>query len=336
MSPFDADRTIAGLDDDGLVWEMLSGGEDLAPTYQPLLDLALGYQIRKGQLAADEPARVALVTTDNVSALSALSGALTAGILRINGRPARDNEPDYFRAIFITSSTLAATPPDYSDAIGMLRDFAPHVIIGIATSEFTGTIMPALEAQPQDIEPFYLLSPWHVEGSLLKSLEQRYPDIYSRMAGVNYAAAADPTIYDDYQNRFDAANPAVHGATGLENYYDAGYYLIYSAAAANAATPLSGSNLADGMQRLLSGPPTFGVGPDDLKRAFAALAAPASSIALNGAMGPPNFDPRSGSRHEPGSVFCIDGKGNLFTDVLRLDDNGELEGSFPCFDLIAP
>jgi hypothetical protein len=336
MSPYDADRTLSGLVDDGLVWEILSGGEQLAPAYQPLLDTTLEYLRRNGRLATGELARVALVTTDDVSVLAALSGALTDGVLQINGSPARDNAPDYFRAVSITSSSLTNTAPDYSDALQLLGDFAPHVIIGAATNEFVTTIIPAFEAENPDVAPFYLLSPWHAQSELMDSLLTRLPDLYTRIAGVNFAGAADRTIYDAYQARFDAAFRVAGGPLGLENFYDAGYYLFYAAAAASSATRLSGSDLASGMQRLLAGGPAFSVGPDDLLPAFTVLGTPGSKIVLNGAMGPPNFDPRTGSRDEPGSIWCVDKHHKIYTDVLRLDDQDNLTGSFPCFDFIGP
>jgi hypothetical protein len=336
VSPYDADRALAELDDDNLVWEMLSGGEQLAPAYAPLLDRTLAHLRATGRLASDGLARVALVTTQNVSALAAMSSALTGGILQFNGRSASENAPDYFRAVSITSSTLATAAPDYTAAIQLLRDFSPHVIISAASSEFITTIIPALEAEAPELEPFYLLSPWEPQDDLMDALLTRLPDIYARLAGVNFASAADSTAYDAYQARFDAAFPAFAGTRGFENFYDAGYYLIHAAAAAGTTAPLRGSDLVNGMRRLLSGPPTFTVGPDDLLPAFVALETAGSSIELDGTMGPPNFDPRTGGRDEPGSVWCVEPTHTIETDVLRLDAQGNLTGTFPCFDFPEP
>jgi len=336
MSPYDADRALAELADDDLVWEILSGGEQLAPTYAPLLERTLASLRQSGRLGASELARVALVTTENVSGLVAMSDALTDGILEFNGHSASENAPDQFRAVSIESSVLAGAPPDYTDAIQLLRDFAPHVIISASSTEFITTIIPALEAEAPDLAPFYLLSPWHCQSDLMDGLITRLPSVYTRLAGVNWAAAEDSTVYDQYQAHFDAAYPALAGTHGFENFYDAGYYMLYAAAAAGTVSPLMGSDLVNGMRRLLSGRFTFNVGPDDLLPAFTALETPGSSIELDGAMGPPNFDPRTGSRSEPGSVWCVDKKHALHTDVLRMDAAGNLTGTFPCFDFPAP
>jgi hypothetical protein len=258
------------------------------------------------------------------------------GVLQFNGRSANENSPNQFRAVDITSSALAPETPDYSAAIRLLEDFSPHVIIAAASDEFLTAMIPALESQASGIEPFYLLSPWHYGSLRLPWLTERYPRLYARIAGVNWAAAPDQTIYDGYQARFDAAYPAFAGTRGNENYYDAAYYLVHAAAAAGTVTPLLGSNLVYGMRRLLSGRLEFSVGPSDLLPAFLALEVPGTSIVLNGAMGPPNFDPRTGARNEPGSVWCVDVKGTVHADVLRLDSDATLVGRFPCFDFGDP
>jgi hypothetical protein len=315
---------------------MLSAGEELALTYGPLLDRTVQHLHESGRLGPDEPVRVALVTTDDVRMLSSLSSALVDGVLQINGRPARQNSADYFRAVSIASSDLASEVPDYTAAIQLLRDFSPEIVIALGTDEILTTIIPALEIEAPDLEPFYLLSPWHDQPGPLLPLVVDFPELYARMAGVNFAAAQDRSIYDEYQARFDAAFPAFAGRGGLENHYDAAYYLIYAAAAAGSKLPLSGSDLANGMQRLLSGPVEFNVGPDDLSPAYVALEGPGSSIVLNGALGPPNFDPQTGAREEPGTVWCVDKKRAIHNDVLRLDAQGNLTGSFPCFDFGEP
>ena len=336
MSPFEADPALLALDDDGLLWHILPGGDSVALPYGPLLDRTVAHLRDSGNLGPDEPVRVALVTADDVRLLATLSSALVDDVLRVNGRPVLENSPDTFRAVTIQSTELSSVPPDYTDAIALLRKFAPHVIVSAATDGFIDTIVPALETPAPDTEPFYLLSPWNIKEGPLDALLVKYPALYRRIAGVNFAAAEDHTIYDAYQARFDAAFPAHAGTRDHENFYDAAYYLIYSAAAAGGVTPLTGADLASGMLRLLSGRYSFSVGPDDLVPAFVALEEPGGSIVLNGAMGPPDFDPRTGARVKPGTVWCVTEGRKLHMDVLRLDAAGRLTGDFPCFDFEAP
>ena len=332
MSAFEADPSLIAVDEHNLIWHILPGGAAVAIPDGLLVDRTVAHLRGAGSLGPDEPVRVALVTTDDVRMLATMSSALTSGLLTINGRPALENSPDTFRAVTIESSELASSPPDYTETIEVLREFAPHVIISAATDEFVDTIAPALERTAQGSGPFYLLSPWNVKSDPLGRLLAGTPGIYRRIAGVNFAAAEDRTIYDAYQTRFDAAFPVYAGTRDYENYYDAAYYLIYAAAAAGKVTPLTGADLTRGMQRLLSGPYSFSVGPDDLVPGFTALAEAGSSIVLNGAMGPPDFDPSTGARVAPGSVWCVDASSKLHMDVLRVDATGHLTGNFPCFD----
>jgi hypothetical protein len=156
-------------------------------------------------------------------------------------------------------------------------------------------------------------------------------DLRRRMLGVNWAGAADKTLYETYQARFNAAFPSAAGMLGFENYYDAAYYLIYAGIAAGPVSPLLGADFALGMGRLLAGRPEFDVGPEHLPAAYRTLENPTSAIALNGTMGPPDFDARTGARSTAGAVWCIAEGPRLETDVLRLDEDGQLAGRFPCY-----
>jgi hypothetical protein len=156
-----------------------------------------------------------------------------------------------------------------------------------------------------------------------------YPSIYERLAGVNAASAEDSSLYDAYTIRYQSAYSQLD--VGYENYYDAAYYLLYATGAAGSLASISGSDIARGMQRLLSGRLEFGVGPDDLPSALSALSTPNATITLNGTMGPPTWDPATGGRTDPGSVWCVDSSGTQRADVLRYDTtNHSLVGTFPC------
>ncbi len=340
MSALGSEQAVADLTDDGLIWAELPGGAALAPTYAPLLDLTIEHLHNTGALGDNEKVRVALVRADDYVVLAELATAVTS-VIEFNGKSAQDNAPDYFRAFSISSAAPATKAPDYSEAIQGLRDFAPHVVISAAASEFFDVFIPALESSMSTHPPTYLLSlgnyNYFIDTTLARAPMQCDAEVTpscnvkTRMIGVNYAAAADPALYDAYLARFDAAYPASAGMQGYENYYDAAYHLIYAAAAAGPVSPLIGADLAQGMRRLLAGRLEFDVGPDDLPGAYVALQTPNSSITLNGTMGPPDFDPDTGARVSPGTVFCIDSASVDHADVLRLDGEGHLVGDFPCF-----
>jgi hypothetical protein len=328
MNALAADPSLISAQNDALLWHMLPETDVLADAYLALFDRVIRHLTRTGVLGQDEPLRVALVQAYDYPSSAQLGAALVERLF-FNGKSAADNSPSDFAIVNVRTSIGAPAPIGYSFAIDGIRKLAPHVVIAADPDEFLDTILPGLEAGSSDPEPFYLLSPWHVRKAPLRSLRS---DTYQRVAGVTYAGADDPNAYDDYLTRFQTAYPNVDAPLGLENFYDAPYYVLYSAVAARGTWPLIGADLALGMRQLLRGPRDFSVGPNDLSLATMALEAAGASITLNGTLGPPSFDLDTGVRADTGSVWCVDAEGNTVTDVLRVGASGELVGNFPCFD----
>ncbi len=327
----DADPSLVARASDGLMWHMLAGWDSLLPSYQALVDRTLRHLASKGVLASDEPARVALVRTYDSPETNTLGTALLEHLV-VNGAPFESNPTGLAATVLLVDVPSFGTGThDYNSFIDALRRFEPHVVIFATAGEFVD-ILEGLEARNPQPAPFYLLSPNQLDtadGGLIHAFA---PDLYQRVAGVNFSAAVDASAYDAFQARFDAAYPnlATH-AQHTENQYDGPWYLLYAAAAARGSWPLRGPDLDVAMRQLLSGD-KYSVGPDDLPRAMGELKRTGASIALYGTMGPPNFDPATGARSDPGTVWCVDAGGTLQADVLRLDDNGKLSGTFPCFD----
>jgi hypothetical protein len=175
------------------------------------------------------------------------------------------------------------------------------------------------DATDQAPRPFYILSPFFLQS------QQMLTTLKSRMAGINAAASTDRTLVNTYVNLYKSEFPGEISYTDLENFYDAPYFLMYAAAAAvrNAPQQLRGRDLADGMKQLIDmDGPRYGIGVDKSTRILQALTN--GSIRLDGAMGPPEFNPNTGSRETPGSVWCVNGSNAPVSDVLRYNA-GELE-----------
>ncbi len=327
VSPIEADSTLVALQDRDLLWHMLPGGQDVAVSYAALLDRAIAF------LGSPEPVKVAVVTASDVRYLSDMNGTVLKTI-RFNGKSAAANaSDDNFLALNITSA-YSDPSADLSSAVQALRNFEPNVIIALSADETLKTLIPLLESSwTGATKPFYLFSPYHYNNPELGDLlSNKEPTVRQRMAGINFASAVDGSLNESYQLAFDQAYPEVAGRRGYENFYDATYYLLYALAAAPSDAPPTGDGLALGMKRLLAGD-AFGVGKDDLPGAFSALSGDAeTTISLNGTLGPPDFDPATGGRVSPGSVWCVDASGNQRIDVLRYDPEGNLlTGTFPCF-----
>jgi hypothetical protein len=337
MSPLESDSTLVALQDNGLVWQMLPGGGSEAVSYAPLVDRTVTHLIGDGTLAStDDTVRVALVTATDIRFLQDVSDTVSSTIT-FNGKSAAANLNDgNYKSIGITS-IYADKNADLSSQVQALLAFKPHIVIAAAADEFLSKMVPSIEsgwaaAAGTQKKPFYLLSAYHFNNPALPPLLQSNPSVRTRLAGVNVASAEDQTLYNTYQIAFDTAYPEVAGQRGYENFYDAAYYLIYSAAAAGSVSSLSGDDLARGMGRLLSGM-SFGVGQSDIPRALLALQSSSQAkIALSGTDGPPTFDPGTGEKLGPGSIWCVDSSSKQRADVLRYDDDTKtLTGTFPCF-----
>jgi hypothetical protein len=312
---------------DGLLWHLLPSLETLGPAYAPLLDRTTRHLRRTGVLGSEERARVALVEIEADRGLSALADAAVEAIGR-DGNGVEQDPPELEEFIL----PAGADPALMNLSI---RSFAPHVIMAFSSDAFLTDTLRDLEIRPE-VPPFYLLSPLHTHSPVFTAQYgvRTYPNLSLRMLGIHHALPEDTSAHEAFLTRFGSANPVHEGTLGLERYYDAAYFLYYAALAPGSSEGTTGPDFALGMRRLLEGP-SFKVGPDDLLTASSVIA-DGRTITLNGLLGVPDFDPESGARRGSASAWCVDWRGLVHTDVLRLDSKGELVGTVPCFEFDRP
>jgi hypothetical protein len=326
LSAFESDSTLVNLPaDNGLLWHILPTGLEVALAYKPLLTRVLDSR------EVAEPARVALITTQDIRATDDMRTTVVSSASGIvfNGGTVNDNDSSTFQEFLIRTTD---SPADLAPVVTALLEFKPDVIISLTADEFLTGILTPLESQwnaETDMapRPFYLFSPYHVNNSVFVS-KLAANQLRQRTAGVNSAKAKDRDLYNTYVAKFRAAyaSDMFSNYDDYENFYDAPYYMIYSAAAVTRNTPrLTGADLVRGMNKItdMSSSQVFGVGSAPIPTALQALTV--GNIRLDGALGPPNFD-QNGGRKAPGSVWCVDSSNQYRTDVLTYnDDTGELE-----------
>lgn len=336
MSTSPPDVNLVNLADDGLVWHALSGSAELGVAYKPLLTRTIEHLRNRAEpaLGETEDVRVALVTATGVRPLAEL-GQTIVDTIEFNGMSATDNETNFQRMTVVSVYEQGNAPQ--GPLAAALRTFAPHVIVAMGANEILRTVIPLVEAgwasaNPDQAKPFYLLSPYHYNSGDMVPLVSGNADLSTRIAGVNWPAAEDPTVYNQYLDAFDQANPDVAGrpeTRGYENYYDAAYYLLYAIAGAGTPAVMDGAAISRGMVRLFNGT-AYNVGASQMPAAFATLRQSGAKITLTGTMGPPNFDEMTGARLDAGSVWCYHNAA-FVPDVLRYDPSDEsLAGTFPC------
>jgi hypothetical protein len=341
-----SDEQLNSLDDDGLVWHMLSGASALSSAIQPLLDNIQTHLRNLGTVGASEDLRVTLIKASDERFLNDLGNFVSQNIM-FNGDTGVNQVPDAYQSL---ATPLWLNEPDWpqADLVQSIEDFKPHVIIGATSNEMPRNIMPLLEstwdsATGDQPRPFYLLSPLNYPDSSLTtfvandatdpngSVAKGKVPLHQRILGFTWPAAVDQTLFKGYQLRFQEQYSIP--APAQENYYDAAYYLMYAVAA--ASQPLSGTRIAEAMQRVIDGATQVPVGPGAaMASAINGFRDSTNKIELIGAGGPPTWD-QFGSRNDPAGIYCLDAMGVYQPDVQRYNpDTMQLDGAVPttCID----
>jgi hypothetical protein len=335
LSPISVNEVVAREPDDGHIWALLGQPSDYVPTYVALLNLTETYLRAKYSDLAQAQLRVALVTTEQ--AFDSELAQMLLPALRFNGMSPVDNG-DSFLSVTIGSD------PNFVDLAERVGQFEPDIIISAASEAFlvTGGLQEELESDWEPLtskrRPFYVLSPYNTGD--LKDLVARISGMLDRIpnstdneryVGIRTAVAADRTLQNSYELHLRSVFQ--HAALDSANYYDAVYFLTYAMYGAQQDS-VTGSGIASGMQRLLTGV-NYPVGQDHIQDVLEALSAKGASVHVQSTLGPPDFDPETGVRSVDGAVLCFKREGTTAIpvyDALRYDrDAQKLVGKdFPC------
>jgi hypothetical protein len=339
LSPVSVTAPVVAKEDDGHIWNLLGQPSDFAPTYVELLKLSEAHLRTVRGIEAGTPIKVALVTTKD--AFDAELADSLEPVLRFNGKSVAANGDDF-------AGFTIGDKPDFTALAAEISAFKPDIVVSAASELFlmTGGLQQTLEedwelntVDDHKARPFYILSPYNA-GNLsgltarISQTLERAPTVadQERYVGVSVAAAADKTLQNAYAVRLGRQFKSAIKDTA--HYYDAVYYLAYAMYGANQPAGLTGSGIADGMQRLLKGP-TLDIGPGTITETFKALAPQGATLHVASTLGPPDFDAATGVRPVDGSVFCFTRQKNTagaLIDVLRYDrETHALTGKdFPC------
>jgi hypothetical protein len=321
INPLASSSLFHSASNQGLIWSLLGDPLELVPAYLDLIPLVELNLHATSHL--DRPMRLMLVHDDD-PVMTDIANAVDAEIA--------GSAANYRR--FALKSPDADGYRSYLDAQEEAAAFRPDAVVAIAGDTFIEFLMRPLEINwpsfaGETRPPFYVLSPHHsAEPKLLQLLEER-PDIAGRLAGINAAGASEPQLYEKYLRALTAEYPDDRNLEGSENFYDAAYFLLYAAAAAAGPEPLT---MGEAMQRLIRGD-SYDVGSSNIDAVLELLRDPDASISLNGTLGPPKFDARTGARRAPGSIWCVASTASGFEyhyDVWRDGDDGQVR-PFDCF-----
>jgi hypothetical protein len=347
ISPYEQDSELAAFSDGGRLWHLLGATSDLAPAFGALLKRTEQYLRSNPNVflnlpSQGDPLRVAIVTANIARETDVREALLKLPELT-----------DFNVRQFEVESALLVKSPDTSEVANQLFDYAPHIVVALAGSEFINGIFPVLEAEAWDevaptrdqSRPMYILNAAMApETWFLYSAKEADPGGYGtlldRIVGVTYESAPDTELLEGYTTRLFLANddlPDTSILVGSENVYDAAYLLVYAAAGAGDVPELNGTEMSRGMRLLLEGEP-YDVGPEDISDVINRVWG-GDPVGLRLTLGEPNWNSARGTRQSRGSVYCLNNgtpaedefpKGpNL--DVLRYNpETNTVEGDLHC------
>jgi hypothetical protein len=337
LGPFEADSALTVREDAGRMWHMLGPATDLIPAYVPLLQHVESYVRNVMQPTDLEPSdklKVAVVHSDLTYSID-MANQLARDV-SVNGYKLNADENDgYYKRLEV--KVTGDDPLDVTGVTGTLKQFSAHIVISLGGPEFIDPILPEIQYQKTvGTSPFYILSPRNsfdstlTNGTYLDLAGLDLLDVIS--AGVNYASVEDSTLYDEYLDAIQARYEGQSGLESRENLYDAAYFMLYALAAASfTGEDFDGDDVVNGMKALIDGTEAATVGPGNGGAMFSKVLSVlrnGGKVALTGTLGPPNFNPLTGARKSPGSIWCLEEPGVVHFDMLRL-----VEGPPPSFKL---
>jgi hypothetical protein len=327
LSPNSSTTELIGLKDKNRPWHMLGPAGDLGPGYQSLAKAVIDQIV-------DKPVRVAMVVNE-LWAMQDMADSLFE-TLQFNNTSLKQNSDDGNYKRFQVNSASTSGDADNGTLLSELTAFEPHVILALAGSEFvTDVVIPLETTAPSGLvpgweelkwgnPPWYVMSPYTYNDSSLYTMLSDDPSSSSteRIVGVNFAAAVDQTLNENYYQHLLVDYP--EGAyRGYENFYDATYFAMFSVAAAGKdLSNITGDMAAAGIRRLVDplGDPMY-ITRNSLTDILEKLRLDGTTMYLTGAMGPPEFD-ANGVRKVVATVWCMKMKGTVpvfVSDTTRYD-----------------
>jgi hypothetical protein len=335
LSPLGAPQLLSAIDDGGLLWHVLGPPGEMAVAYPPLIRRVEGH-LRRLQADGKPPdLRLALVSTrraDDVEVASYIESSLI-----LNGKSALQNGPDGYRRYTVKDDDGGRT---FVETVRDLFEFRPHIVVPLAQDAYLDLIHVlegGWEQSPDgQSKPFYVLSPTHFGAESLIRTLSGFPGMHRRVAGVRWAAPPETALHETYLRELRRLEGEGADLQGGESYFDAAYFLLYAAAAAGSDMPEpSGSEIAAGMPRLVTGD-RISMGEAHVPDVLSALSDLEATIALEGTLGAPDFDIATGTRRGgEGSVWCVTPESEttfaFHPDVLVLEPSrSSLVGDFGC------
>lgn len=340
ISPAATSPSLSELQDDGLVWRTAPPDTLQAVAMKDQV-MALEQQIRqKLGMAAGDKVKLAISHKGDSYGVG-LADALQ-DTLMLNGALVTDQaNRDYFLTSNYGDPSTSAHPEDgYAASVTQVLGKEPHIIILVGLEEVVDSVFANIEVQwPTALayKPEYLLSDGCRKPQLLTQIANK-DELRKRVRAT--VPGTDNANFQKFVNAYRGESTLTSGTDpeviGVAGAYDSVYLLAY-AVVTLGSQPITGSNLAQGLRRLVPPGQPIDVGSAKISSAITTLtAAGSNNIDFSGASGPLNFDLEKGEAPSDIQVWCVinnqSGVASGFSNTGRFFNasNNVMEGVFSC------
>lgn len=296
--------------------------QPLAAVIRDIIEVDL--RRKAGLLEPDQPLKIAIARSENVSGTSHTDAFVDALAKR---RAAGMANNDEIRPFIFRDSSKNNPAIEDTKKIEDLIAFAPHIIVdGGAKSKIYALIEKTWPARLRH-RLRYVVS-YSAGSEPMRALVLMHPTVPTRLFLTNILSSAATRKFAVQCNGFYHENRTDEEVNAAP--YDAFYIFAY-AAMALGKSPLTGTNLALAIKRLLPPGEPVDVGPSGILPVFKILAS-GGNIDLNGAQTTIDFDLETGNASCDFQFNCFDRKTqrSVSGGVHFRARTGELEGTWNC------
>jgi ABC-type branched-subunit amino acid transport system substrate-binding protein len=323
---------LTTLDDGNLIWRTCPSDELQGLALSKIVPV-VEERIRTDQgLQSTDAIKLALVSRGDSYGINLAKSLFST--VQFNGKSAADNGTDYLPIEYKDPGLPENASQDYSPFVDKILAEKPAIVVLIGQAETIVNFVDPIESQWEAKNgaaprPTYVFAEAGKRSELLNSVVGT-PELRKRVIGT--APGKKSPLFEQFVFRMSKSYPTVDTSIfGLPGTYDSVYLIAYSIASLGA-TPITGTGIAAGMSKLVTGSQVKAEsGP--VESTFGLLSS-GGTINFEGVSGPLDFDLKTGEAISDIDIWCVNDsvQNPQFQSSGQYYDatSGMLSGTFGC------